>query len=354
MPTAKKLPSGSWRCQIFSHYEYIEGKKVRRYESFTSKDSTKAGKKEAERMAAEWQYARKERASNVTFADAVESYIASKEGVLSPSTIRGYRSYQKHHLDDIGYMSVRSPDLIALQRWLSDLRSDTTRKSTLTAKTIKDIYGLVNAAYKMYSKADLGLTLPTAAPTQLHTPTDAEIKALLEHVAGTELELAILLSAFCSLRRGEICALEKSDLSGDVLTVSRGMVRDPDGLWVIRQPKTPTSVRRVIVPKVIQDKIVGLPAGRIMHCHPDALSNRFKRAINYTMRHDLTEHIRFHDLRHYYASIAHALGVPDVYIMQQGGWKTDNVMKRVYRDALSDRIRPEAEKISGHAEAFLS
>lgn len=353
MPTAKKLPSGSWRCQVFSHYEYIDGKKVRRYESFTSKDPSKAGKKEAERMASEWQCIRQERAANVTISDAVESYITSKAGVLSPSTIRGYRSYQKHHLDEIGQMSVRTPDLIALQHWLSSLPQDTSREKPLSAKMVKDIYGLVNAAYKMYSKSDLGLTLPASAPTQLHTPTDAEIRALLNHVAGTELELAILLSAFCSLRRGEICALNKTDLDGDVLTVSRGMVRDPDGLWVIRQPKTPTSVRQVIVPEIVRKRFEDLPEGRVMHCHPDALSNRFKRAVKYTMRHELTEHIRFHDLRHYYASIAHALGMPDVYIMKQGGWKTDNVMKRVYRDALSDRIRPEAEKINSHAASFF-
>ena len=26
MATAKKLPSGSWRCLVFSHYEYVTGK----------------------------------------------------------------------------------------------------------------------------------------------------------------------------------------------------------------------------------------------------------------------------------------------------------------------------------------
>ena len=115
-----------------------------------------------------------------------------------------------------------------------------------------------------------------------------------------------------------------------------------------------TSYGNILDQSDVMNRKQELRAGRIMHCHPDALSNRFKRAVKYTMRHELTEHIRFHDLRHYYASIAHALGVPDVYIMQQGGWKTDNVMKRVYRDALSDRIRPEAEKISSHAEGFFS
>ena len=47
--------------------------------------------------------------------------------------------------------------------------------------------------------------------------------------------------------------------------------------------------------------------------------------------------MRFHDLRHYQASILHALGVPDAYIMQRGGWKTDSTLKRVYRHAMRDK-----------------
>ena len=59
MATAKKLPSGSWRCQVFSHYEYIKQpdgsvKKRRIYQSFTSNDPTRAGKRKAEAMAAEF------------------------------------------------------------------------------------------------------------------------------------------------------------------------------------------------------------------------------------------------------------------------------------------------------------
>ena len=43
MPTAKKLPSGSWRCQVYSHTEESiqpDGtvKKKRIYESFTNTD----------------------------------------------------------------------------------------------------------------------------------------------------------------------------------------------------------------------------------------------------------------------------------------------------------------------------
>ena len=67
MATAKKLPSGSWRCQVFSHYEPVfdaqgrsvidqktgKPKKRRVYMSFTSDDPTRRGKAEAEALATE-------------------------------------------------------------------------------------------------------------------------------------------------------------------------------------------------------------------------------------------------------------------------------------------------------------
>ncbi len=45
---------------------------------------------------------------------------------------------------------------------------------------------------------------------------------------------------------------------------------------------------------------------------------------------------RFHDLRHYSASIMHAMGVPDQYIMKRGGWSNDRVLKDIYRGTVAD------------------
>ena len=59
MPTAKKLPSGSWRCQVYSHTEDIlqpDGtiKQKRVYRSFTSDVPGSKGKRLAEQMAADF------------------------------------------------------------------------------------------------------------------------------------------------------------------------------------------------------------------------------------------------------------------------------------------------------------
>lgn len=51
MATAKKLPSGSWRCQV---YDYTDENGKRHYKSFTSTDQSAKGKREAERLAADY------------------------------------------------------------------------------------------------------------------------------------------------------------------------------------------------------------------------------------------------------------------------------------------------------------
>ena len=339
MPTAKKLPSGSWRVRVFSHFEYKDGKKIRKYESFTSKHS----KKEAERMAAEWLYKRERRAADTSLYHAVETYIQAKQGVLAPNTIRGYKSYLNNWMSEIGDMSVRSIDKVQLQIWVSELAADHS------PKTVRDIVSLVSSAYHMMTGLKLNLTVPQPNKPKLYTPTDEDLQKLLDHVAGTELEIAIRLSAFCSLRRGEICALTREDFQNGMVHVSKSMSRDLYGSWILKDPKTPESDRYVPVPEGIWD-LIDAKEGRIVQCHPDALSNRFKRAIKFS---HLKHPFRFHDLRHYYASTAHYLGVPDAYIMANGGWSSDNVMKRVYREALIDKKKEENERITAHYDKLF-
>ena len=80
------------------------------------------------------------------------------------------------------------------------------------------------------------------------------------------------------MRRGEICALESSDISGNVISVTKSMVRDNDGNWHIKQPKTYSSYRKISYPDFVISRISGIE-GRIIKAHPDQITNRFKRAV---------------------------------------------------------------------------
>ena len=192
------------------------------------------------------------------------------------------------------------------------------------------------------------VTLPERKKPDLYCPSDEDVKRLLQEIEGTELEIAVLLAAFGPMRRGEICALESTDISGNKVAITKSMVPGPDHQWHIKQPKTYSSYRTIEYPQYVINKMKG-KTGKIITLNPDGVSNRFKVAI----RKAGLPHFRFHDLRHYSASIMHAIGVPDQYILQRGGWASDNVMKTVYRNAIDLETVRQTKKINRHFEEIV-
>lgn len=69
------------------------------YKSFTCDDPSARGKRKAEAMAAEWadnKEIKKDEEVQMTFGDALEKYIQERSAVLSPSSIRKYKSMQRN------------------------------------------------------------------------------------------------------------------------------------------------------------------------------------------------------------------------------------------------------------------
>lgn len=361
MPTAKKLPSGSWRCRVFAGYD-SNGK--RKYESFVVKDPSKRGKKECERMAAEWSATREDRSvMEMTVQDMVRKYIDLKEKVLSPSTIKNYEQILRTSMDDIRMYTAGDLTPPIVQNWINILA---VRNSP---KYVRNANGLFQSSLKFSGLRGIHVTLPAPQDFQPHVPCDEEITRLIGYIVETthektrrdmrpryELKIAVMLAAFGSLRRGEICALRVEDFDRENLTVriNKDVVKDKDGSWVTKPtPKTSTSNRVVELPAFVFDAIFDagfIMRGTIIKGTPDQISNRFRRAVRFSG----ASHFRFHDLRHYYVSIAHALGIPDAYIMEMGGWRTDRTMKRVYRSTLADRKREEQEKLNSHFSGLAS
>ncbi len=333
MAKAKKLPSGSYRCQVFDHTD-ANGK--RHYKSFTAPT-----KREAEFAATQWAAEKSGPGiEDITLYEAVSRYIDSKRGVLSPSTLCGYESMLRNYFKEIGCMKLEALDNTKLQIWVSDLAGK------LSSKTVRNVHGLLSSALDMFAPDfTLKTTLPAKKKPDLYTPSDKDIRKLLEYISGKELEIAVLLAAFGPMRRGEICALTSDDIHGNIVNVNKSMVQGPDGAWYTKQPKTYSSYREIEYPPFVIERMKGI-SGRIIKATPQQITNRFSRAIHFSG----LPHFRFHDLRHYAASIMHAIGVPDQYILQRGGWASDNVMKSVYRNVIDMETAKQNKKILKHFE----
>ena len=128
---------------------------------------------------------------------------------------------------------------------------------------------------------------------QLYVPTDDDIKKVMEAAKGTEMEIPILLAAFGPMRRGEICALDRSDIAGTRVHVHRNMVLDENRKYIIKSPKSYAGDRFIDFPSFITDQIPK-GNGRVTELNPNMITQRF----NHVLKHAGVPHFRFHDCRH--------------------------------------------------------
>ena len=328
MATARKLPSGSWRCLV---YDYTDETGKRIYKSFTSKDTSAKGKREAEKAAAEYAASKEIINSNTkTFKQCADEYIAQREQILSPRTITDYKRILRLDVEPIKNLPIDS----ITQDMIQNLINDEVKRHS--SKTVRNTHGFISAVLGV-SRPTFALKtrLPQSQPTKLYIPTDEEIQKLLKHAKGTEMELPILLATFGPMRRGEIAALHTDNIKGNIVHVCQNMVRkelDNGHEWYVKCPKTYKGDRFIPFPEEVA-VLWKNKNGFITELHPNKITDRFKRILK---KLDIPD-FRFHDLRHYSASVQHAMGIPDAYIMQRGGWGNDGVLKNVYRHALSDK-----------------
>lgn len=331
MAKAKKLPSGQWRCLAF--IGTVNGK--RKYKSFTAPT-----KKEAELMAASYVMEQHDLEHKLTFEEALNDYIRSKSSVLSPATIREY-TRAKSDFDDIKDIDVHDITQKIVQDHINSFAVEHAPKS------VRNNHGLLSSVLKsVRPDFKLNTTLPKKVRPNLTIPKDSDIKKLLKAVEGTEMEIPVLLAAFGPMRRGEICALQMSDIEGNVVHVRHNMVMDKNKNWVLKSPKSYAGDRYITFPDFVIAKIGQISSfdGRVVNLYPAMISDRFPTIL----KQNNIPHFRFHDLRHYSASIMHALNIPDAYIMQRGGWENDAVLKGIYRHALEDKVKLQNEKANDY------
>ena len=229
-------------------------------------------------------------------------------------------------------------------------------------------------AYRLLStimRAAVADRVIAANPCQVHgaahekaperpTASIAEVQALADAMPG-HLRIAVLLGAWCQLRRAELLGLQRKDVSvlGGTVSVVRTRTKTMAGTIVEKPPKTEAGRRTVAVPANV------LPALRehlntYVGSDPDALvlvgekgaalipgvlHAAWDRARQQVGRRDL----RFHDLRHSGLTWSAATGATVAELMRRAGHSSPAAALR-YQHATSDRDRAIANALAELAE----
>lgn len=304
--TIEKLPSGKYRI--------TEMRDGIRYRETVDHKPTKAEAREIiEKQTGSYH-------NSTIFSHAAEVYIRSKENVLSPATIRGYRSIINNMSESFKALPLDRITLPVLQTFINDYSVEHSPKS------VRNLNGFIIAVLKYNGSEIKSPRLPQKEVKDIYVPSEEDVKRILQDFKGKKYEPFIVLATM-GLRRSEICALTPDDLDGNVLTINKALVQNDKKEWVIKTTKTESSTRKIVLP----DELVKLlNKNGFYEGNPENLYfslRRSQKRLGIPL-------FPLHKLRHFFASYMHDLGYSDKQIQEFGGWKTDAIMKTVYQHAM--------------------
>ena len=336
MATAKKR-GDKYRVRVYTGTDK-EGKKI--YRSVTANT-----KREAERLATQIRIDYDFR-EDITFGEAIRRYIDVKSNVLSPSTLSGYEDIRRNYTASISQIRLSRITNEDLQRQINEIALNHS------PKTVANANGLFSSVIKMFNPSFvMDIRVPAKIRKEKLIPSDDEIEKLMKQSEGTTEQIAYMLAAFGSLRRGEIAAIYPDCIFEDHITVKRAYVQDKDNNWVLKeQPKSYAGYRDVPLPGEIMERLQSLIAGQIpgkdefgvIGLSPNAIYRCFKRDLR---RAKLASY-RLHDLRHYFASWMHEEGIPDKTIAKIGGWEDIATLQKIYQHSTMASEEVAAQKIT--------
>lgn len=330
IPTARQLPSGAWFCRVRIDGQDIPITRDTEKEAVAEAIAIKAGIKEASK-----------RPRKKTLTQAIDDYIEVRRNILSPATIRGYKTIQNNRFQN---MMKKDVFIVTQEQWQ---RAVNLEAKSVNAKTLTNAWRFVSSVISETTGKTVSVHLPQIIRNERPWLTPEQVTIFVNAVKGTTVEVAALL-ALSSLRCSELVDLkwEDVDLDRKIICVNGSAVYDEEGKLVHKKEnKNSTSRRTVPMIPPLQEALSATPhkGEYVVTISPTWI---FKSINRICEENDLPK-VGIHGLRHSFASLAFHLNMPEKVAMQIGGWANDQTMHKIYTHL-------SQADVNKHAEAFTS
>lgn len=279
--------------------------------------------------------------SRLTVKDLAEDYLRTQCSHLRASTLRDY-SYKVDHwiVPAIGHVRVSSCDKLVVQEFIAGMRAKGLKAWTIRG-SLTPLSGMFNfavdkgwVAVNPVKQVD-SKKMPKSDQGEMRILTSEEIGAVRRAATDTYRSL-FEVAIFTGLRLGEILSLEWKDIDWDKSRL------------VVRESKTEAGKREVSIPPfLLQDlskaslRPQEAPWVFLTRDGTQMKHRRVGRALEETLKRAKVPHVRFHDLRHTFASILIGEGLDVTYVAKQLGHSSPQVTLGIYATLFDPERREE-------------
>ncbi len=273
--------------------------------------------------------------SRMTLSEWLDIWLAEyKESTLRPPTMRSYQQYINAYIKpQLGHKQISLITSQDIQRMYNRLKKNgrihehPEEGATLSDATVHHIHTMLHGAMKDAMQAHIIPRNPTEGPTAPrpnYKPkrilNEQELDTFMETIRKDEVWYEFFYTELMTgLRRGEICALMWKDFDEKkgTLNVCRTLHSKEMGMFSLGATKTSKGTRTIVLPqsivellrqrkkRAVSQWIFPNPLSPEMPASPDSAYRHLKILLK---RAGLPD-IRFHDLRHTFATHALTSGV---------------------------------------------
>lgn len=260
---------------------------------------------------------------------------------IKENTIKGYRSQIDHQIKPfIGHKQLASLTTADIQKFYNKIKKEgrvhphPIHGHVLSDSMVRKIHMMLHEAmevavrerYIVRNPTD-NTTIPKKTITEKQVLDDSQLNRFLEAIQGEPYwHDFFYVEVMTGLRRGEICGIKWSDMRrGEILglkwsdlNLTDGSLRiarevvPAGGKIVIQPPKTKNSIRTVVLPPYMVAILAEMKKSKTCEWifpspvkqgeprNPTAIHRRFKLILERSG----CKNIRFHDLRHTFATMA--------------------------------------------------
>jgi integrase len=276
------------------------------------------------------------RLGDISFRDYAQTWLSQHTG--APNSIKTYRgSLDNHILPAIGDLPLRKITREQVRTLLLETMpaKPVGRSAVDTARlVINAVLGEAVASKRITENPARGIRLPAVQQAaEFYVPSRAELEKLVSILPG-EWRLLVWLMRGCGLRMGEAMAVSKASVHGDTLRITEQVLVTPIRFGPLKHRK-PGEFRDIPLPRWVADAIEKHLAEHGNTDDGHLFARRSMPSFRETFSHragliGLPASFTPHDLRHVFASVALANGIPVTDVSRYLGHRSVDLTYRIY------------------------